>query len=77
VAITDSTSSRVGVTPSTTSGRSSNTGLSCGKVPLARTAMRTHLRAVFNDIERIRASAPEPFADPSTVPVRRNVVVWE
>jgi hypothetical protein len=34
--------------------------------------------AVFNDIERIRAHSPELFAtDPSTVPVRRNVVVWE
>ncbi|GCB51819.1 GntR family transcriptional regulator [Streptomyces sp. NL15-2K] len=48
-----------------------------GNVPLARTAMRTHLRAVFNDIERIRAHSPELFADHSTVPVRRNVVVWE
>jgi DNA-binding GntR family transcriptional regulator len=49
-----------------------------GDIPLARTAMRTHLRAVFNDIERIRAHSPELFAaDASTVPVRRNVVVWE
>ncbi|MER5185700.1 GntR family transcriptional regulator [Streptomyces sp. NPDC002896] len=49
-----------------------------GDVPLARTAMRTHLRAVFSDIERIRAHSPELFAtDPSTVPVRRNVVFWE
>jgi DNA-binding GntR family transcriptional regulator len=49
-----------------------------GNVPLARTAMRTHLRAVFSDIERIRAHSPELFAaDASTVPVRRNVVVWE
>ncbi|MFI6932526.1 GntR family transcriptional regulator [Streptomyces sp. NPDC050287] len=49
-----------------------------GNVPLARTAMRTHLRAVFQDIERIRAHSPELFAaDASTVPVRRNVVVWE
>jgi DNA-binding GntR family transcriptional regulator len=49
-----------------------------GDVPLARTAMRAHLRAVFNDIERIRAHSPELFAtDPATVPVRRNVVVWE
>ena len=40
--------------------------------------MRNHLRAVFSDIERIRAHSPELFAtDPSTVPVRRNVVVWE
>ncbi|GGT15402.1 MULTISPECIES: GntR family transcriptional regulator [Streptomyces] len=49
-----------------------------GDVPLARARMRGHLRAVFNDIERIRAHAPELFAaDPSTVPVRRSVVVWE
>lgn len=49
-----------------------------GDVPLARTAMRTHLRAVFSDIERIRAHSPELFATgASTVPVRRNVVVWE
>ncbi|GGV71517.1 GntR family transcriptional regulator [Streptomyces longisporoflavus] len=49
-----------------------------GNVPLARTAMRTHLRAVFDDIERIRAHSPELFAaDASTVPVRRNIVVWE
>nr|CAJ88719.1 putative GntR-family transcriptional regulator,AUD6 [Streptomyces ambofaciens ATCC 23877] len=49
-----------------------------GDVPLARTAMRTHLRAVFDDIERIRAHSPELFAtDAATVPVRRNIVVWE
>ncbi|WP_250294310.1 GntR family transcriptional regulator [Streptomyces atroolivaceus] len=49
-----------------------------GQAPLARSRMRDHLRAVFNDIERIRAHSPELFAaDPSAVPVRRNVVVWE
>ncbi|MFD0307969.1 GntR family transcriptional regulator [Streptomyces sp. NPDC127119] len=49
-----------------------------GDVPLARTAMRTHLRAVFDDIERIRAHSPELFAtDATSVPVRRNIVVWE
>lgn len=49
-----------------------------GDIALARTAMRTHLRAVFSDIERIRAHSPELFATgPSSVPVRRNVVVWE
>ncbi|MFE9681954.1 GntR family transcriptional regulator [Streptomyces sp. NPDC006285] len=49
-----------------------------GNVPLARTAMRTHLRAVFDDIERIRAHSPELFAaDASSVPVRRNIVVWK
>jgi hypothetical protein len=40
--------------------------------------MRTHLRAVFDDIERLREHAPELFAtDDGSVPVRRNVVVWE
>jgi GntR family transcriptional regulator, rspAB operon transcriptional repressor len=49
-----------------------------GDLTRARTAMRTHLRAVFEDIERIRARSPELFStDPTTVPTRRNVVVWE
>lgn len=49
-----------------------------GDAALAHTAMRTHLRAVFDDVERIRARSPELFAeDTGTVPVRRNVVVWE
>ncbi|MFE9642806.1 FCD domain-containing protein [Streptomyces sp. NPDC006365] len=49
-----------------------------GDVSLARTAMRAHLRAVFSDIERIRAHSPELFASGSAkAPVRRNVVVWE
>ncbi|MER5430023.1 GntR family transcriptional regulator [Streptomyces sp. NPDC002588] len=49
-----------------------------GDTTRARTAMRSHLRAVFDDIERIRDHSPELFAvDASTVPVRRSVVVWE
>ncbi|MEW1718304.1 GntR family transcriptional regulator [Streptomyces sp. NPDC093109] len=49
-----------------------------GDVSLARTAMRTHLRAVFDDVERIRQRSPELFAtDTGAVPVRRNIVVWE
>ncbi|MGW2258932.1 GntR family transcriptional regulator [Streptomyces sp. NPDC001780] len=49
-----------------------------GDLALAHAAMRTHLRAVFDDVERIRARSPELFAtDSGTVPVRRNVVVWE
>lgn len=49
-----------------------------GDVSMARTAMRAHLRAVFDDVERIRARSPELFAtDSGTVPVRRNIVVWE
>ncbi|MEU0466268.1 MULTISPECIES: GntR family transcriptional regulator [unclassified Amycolatopsis] len=47
-------------------------------VPLARATMRTHLREVFADIERIRARKPELFAsNTNSTPVRRNVVVWE
>lgn len=43
-----------------------------------RRTMRGHLRAVFEDIELIRARSPELFAaDNGSVPVRRNVVVWE
>lgn len=49
-----------------------------GDAALARSAMRTHLRAVFDDVERVRARSPELFAkDTGSVPVRRNVVVWE
>ncbi|NSC21229.1 GntR family transcriptional regulator [Streptomyces albus subsp. chlorinus] len=49
-----------------------------GDTGRARTAMRTHLRAVFSDIERIRAHSPQLFAtDPTSAPVRRSVAVWE
>jgi DNA-binding GntR family transcriptional regulator len=49
-----------------------------GDLTSARTAMRTHLRAVFADIERIRARSPQLFStDPTTVPTRRSVAVWE
>jgi DNA-binding GntR family transcriptional regulator len=49
-----------------------------GNIPRARSTMRKHLRAVFEDVERIRARSPELFATGSgSVPVRRNVVVWE
>ncbi len=44
----------------------------------ARRAMRAHLRAVFDDVERIRERSPELFASADDgVPVRRSVVVWE
>ncbi|WP_243770068.1 GntR family transcriptional regulator [Amycolatopsis acidicola] len=47
-------------------------------LPAAAETMRTHLREVFADIERIRAEQPELFASNSAAaPVRRNVVVWE
>lgn len=49
-----------------------------GDTASARAAMRDHLRAVFDDIERIRERSPELFASGTgTVPVRRSVVVWE
>ncbi|MBM2614727.1 GntR family transcriptional regulator [Actinoplanes sp. LDG1-06] len=49
-----------------------------GDLPAARTAMRTHLRAVFDDVERIRAQSPELFAsNDGSTPVRRNVVTWD
>ena len=49
-----------------------------GDLPRARDTMRKHLRAVFEDIERIRTRSPELFAsDSESVPVRRNIVVWE
>ncbi|HEV7974945.1 GntR family transcriptional regulator [Amycolatopsis sp.] len=49
-----------------------------GDAQLARTAMRTHLRAVFDDVERIRARSPELFSSNSTsVPTRRSIAVWE
>ncbi len=35
-------------------------------------------RDTVHDVERIRARSPELFAsDSGSVPVRRNVVVWE
>ncbi|WP_435195172.1 GntR family transcriptional regulator [Streptomyces sp. NRRL F-5630] len=52
--------------------------ITAGDIPGARSRMRDHLRAVFDDIERIRSRSPELFASgPATVPVRRSVVVWE
>jgi GntR family transcriptional regulator, rspAB operon transcriptional repressor len=49
-----------------------------GDLAAARSAMRTHLRAVFDDVERIRARSPELFAsNDGSTPVRRNVVVWD
>jgi DNA-binding GntR family transcriptional regulator len=49
-----------------------------GDVQQARTAMRAHLRAVFDDVERIRARSPELFSSNSTsAPTRRSIAVWE
>jgi DNA-binding GntR family transcriptional regulator len=44
----------------------------------AETLLRQHLRAVFSDIEAIRAASPELFVtDSDAVPVRRTIAVWE
>jgi len=43
----------------------------------ARPLMRAHLRAVFDDIERLRARSPELFAPSVGQPTRRNIAVWE
>lgn len=49
-----------------------------GEMSSVRAEMRRHLRAVFDDIERIRERSPELFATrASSTPVRRSVVVWE
>ena len=44
----------------------------------AATALRSHLRKVFTDIERIRARSPELFSDgKDSRPTRRVVAVWQ
>jgi len=48
-----------------------------GDRTLAQDRMRTHLRSVFGDVEKIRQRSPELFAAPDSVPVRRSVAVWE
>ncbi|MCS7483553.1 GntR family transcriptional regulator [Umezawaea endophytica] len=49
-----------------------------GDAEQARTAMRAHLRAVFDDVERIRARSPELFSSNSTTaPTRRSIAIWE
>ena len=48
-----------------------------GRRDSARDLLRAHLRAVFDDIEQVRARSPELFAsDADSVPVRRSVAVW-
>lgn len=43
----------------------------------ARELLRSHLRAVFDDIEQVRERSPELFASESgSVPVRRSIAVW-
>lgn len=48
-----------------------------GGAAQARPLMRAHLRAVFDDIERLRARSPELFAPSVGQPTRRNIAVWE
>lgn len=48
-----------------------------GDRPRAKSMMRQHLRAVFDDIEQIRSRSPELFATTDSAPVRRSVAVWE
>ena len=50
-----------------------------GDLPRARRTMRTHLRAVFEDVERIQQRSPELFAavdgSVSGAPERRRLGV--
>jgi len=39
--------------------------------------LRAHLRAVFDDIERVRRRSPELFAPSTGRPTRRSVAVWD
>jgi GntR family transcriptional regulator, rspAB operon transcriptional repressor len=49
-----------------------------GRRDEARALMRTHLRAVFADIERVRQRSPDLFAsETGSVPTRRTVAVWD
>jgi DNA-binding GntR family transcriptional regulator len=51
--------------------------LAAGDVAAAEAALREHLRAVFDDIERVRERSPELFvSDEGARPVRRSVTVW-
>lgn len=48
--------------------------LAAGDLEASVTALRAHLRAVFGDVERIRATAPDLFVDSADErPVRRSV----
>jgi DNA-binding GntR family transcriptional regulator len=49
-----------------------------GRRQEARTLMRAHLRAVFDDIQRVRERSPDLFAsNAESVPTRRSVAVWD
>ncbi|GAB2462934.1 GntR family transcriptional regulator [Xylanimonas ulmi] len=48
-----------------------------GDLDRAARQMRAHLRAVFTDIDQIRARSPQLFrSQDDAVPVRRNIPVW-
>ncbi|OZM76998.1 GntR family transcriptional regulator [Pseudonocardia sp. MH-G8] len=52
--------------------------LAAGDLGAAEEAMRTHLRAVFSDIERVRQQSPELFASGRLArPVRRSVTTLQ
>ena len=52
--------------------------LADGDSDKATAALRSHLRKVFTDIEKIRARSPELFADGRDGrPTRRVVAVWQ
>lgn len=42
----------------------------------AEDAMRVHLRAVFDDVERIKGSSPHLFSDNNARPTRRVISSW-
>ena len=48
-----------------------------GDIARAKNTMRQHLRAVFDDIERIHNRSPELFASSDSTPVRRSVAIWQ
>lgn len=52
--------------------------LASGDGDQAAASLRTHLRKVFTDIEKIRARSPELFSDGGDAkPTRRVVAVWQ
>ncbi len=49
-----------------------------GEPGQARSLLRSHLRTVFADIERVRRRSPELFSSNSgAVPIRRSVAIWD
>jgi DNA-binding GntR family transcriptional regulator len=49
-----------------------------GRRDEARALMQAHLRAVFDDIQRVRERSPDLFAsNAEAVPTRRSVAVWD